>query len=52
LAPKEDEVGVNNIKCISTPIAPSPDLLFDQFKNAIGNGALLGIVTDAYHGQP
>jgi len=53
LAPKEDEVGVNSVEMyFDTHSTVAGTSYSDQFEKAIGGGALLGIVTDAYHGRP
>jgi hypothetical protein len=53
LAPTKDKVGVNSIDMYFDnydTVAGNP--YTDQFKNAIRDGALLAVLTDAYHGRP
>jgi hypothetical protein len=53
MAPTKDEVGVNSIDMYFDAYDTVAGASYsDQFRHAIKDGALLAIVTDAYHGRP
>jgi len=53
LAPPKNEGGVNSVDMYFDAYDTVAGKSYsDQFKKAISQGALLGIVTDAYHGRP
>jgi len=53
VAPAKGDVGVNSIEMYFDAYdTVAGNSYSDQFRNAIRDGALLAIVTDAYHGRP